>query len=286
MKNLNVKQSEVEIPGDVYLCQVNDHISCGACCGLYNVADASKNALHGMLAIRTSAFAHVERNVDALTDFARKQVMHHKKGPFPGFHHCPYVGLIGPQQTRIGCLLHPLADRNNGIDFRGLSYYGGMACRIYFCPSCHRLAADEKRIIREAAVDWHTYGLVITETRLLSAFFKEVVNRLAGRFAVERVVASQTCLDLVNEFLTLKIHWPFRHPQKKNPCNYFFEDRRYRRTEINYRSLGVGGSKFDPFFRSLVSSFDNRRQLHAAEAMLDGLISRVADAFKQASEAS
>ena len=285
MKNLNIKQSEVEIPGDVYLCQVNDHISCGACCGLYNIADASKSALQGMLTRRTSAFTRVERSVDALTDFAEKQVMQLKKGPFPEFHHCPYVGLIGPQHSRIGCLLHPLADGNNGTDFRGLSYYGGMACRIYFCPSCHRLAADEKRIIREAAVDWYIYGLVITETRLLSAFFKEVENRMAGRFAVERVVGSQTCLDLVNEFLALKVHWPFRILRKSNPCNYFFEDRRYRRAEINYTRLGVDGSRFDPFFKSLVSNFDNRRQLHAAEVMLDGVISRVADAFKQASEA-
>lgn len=153
MKNLNAKQTEVEIPGGVYLCQVNDHISCGACCGLYNLADTSKSALQKMLSRRTAAFAHVGRSIGALTDFAEKQVIQLEKGPFPEFHHCPYVGLIGPQQTRIGCLLHPLADGNNGIDFRGLSYYGGMACRIYFCPSCHRLAADEKLIIREAAVD-------------------------------------------------------------------------------------------------------------------------------------
>lgn len=119
----------------------------------------------------------------------------------------------------------------------------------------------------------------------MSAFFKEVENRLAGRFKAERIVASHTCLDLVNEFLALKIHWPFRIPQNKNPCNYFFEDRRYRRTEIIYARLGVDRSRFDPFFKSLVSCFDDRRQLHAAEAMLDGLIERVADAFRQTSEA-
>lgn len=29
-------------PGGVYLCRVNENLSCGACCGLYNVPDLSR----------------------------------------------------------------------------------------------------------------------------------------------------------------------------------------------------------------------------------------------------
>ncbi|MCG6973724.1 MAG: hypothetical protein LJE66_11325 [Desulfobacterales bacterium] len=35
--------------GGIYLCQVNDNVSCGACCGLYNVADPSEQNLTHIL---------------------------------------------------------------------------------------------------------------------------------------------------------------------------------------------------------------------------------------------
>ena len=37
----------------VYLCQVGERVSCGACCGLYNVADLSRDSLEDRLARRT-----------------------------------------------------------------------------------------------------------------------------------------------------------------------------------------------------------------------------------------
>ena len=122
-------------PGGVYLCQVNQQVSCGACCGLYNVAEVSRDALESMLTDRTRNFARVPREADAIVAFGR-QVLKKLRGraPFPDFHHCPFVGLVGQSFARVGCLLHPLAAGNDGVDYRGLSYYGGMACRVYFCP--------------------------------------------------------------------------------------------------------------------------------------------------------
>lgn len=278
-----MKPTELEIPGGVYLCQVSEHISCGACCGVYNVGHASRHSLQALLMERTAAFAGVQRNADAISAFADRQVQQFAQGPFPGFHHCPFVGLIGPLRSRIGCLLHPLADGNNEIDFRGLSYYGGMACRIYFCPSCHQLTAPEKNILRKAVSDWYTYGLIITESRLLKAFFREIEKRLTVPLAADRIVASRKCLHLVNEFLLLKSRWPFRKPQEQNPCNYFFEDRRYRRPGVNYADIGVECSCFDTFFECFGSHFSDRRQLRAAAAMLDGLLERVADSFQTVS---
>jgi hypothetical protein len=71
--------------------------------------------------------------------------------PFPEFHHCPYVGLIGNELSRVGCLLHPMAEGNTGVDFRGLSYYGGMACRIYFCP-VNNICLNELKILSVPAL--------------------------------------------------------------------------------------------------------------------------------------
>ncbi len=98
--------------------------------------------------------------------------------PYPKFHHCPFLGFTGKHQSRVGCLLHPEADRNNGVDFRGLSFYGGMACNLYFCPSHWSLKPIYKKILQETEPDWYLYGLMITEAEMVGTFFQEVERRL------------------------------------------------------------------------------------------------------------
>ncbi len=119
---MNLKQLDSDVPGGVYLCQISERISCGACCGLYNVADPSREGLTRMLAARTDAFAEVDRDVDAILSFKREvEAPENQERPFPDFHHCPYIGLVGRNHSRVGCLLHPLAKGNGGVDFRGVS---------------------------------------------------------------------------------------------------------------------------------------------------------------------
>jgi hypothetical protein len=167
------------VPGGVYLCQVNDCVSCGACCGLYNVAEVSRTHLVALLRQRAQRFAALPRTAAAIDAFAQwTQAQESQKRPFPDFHHCPYIGLIGPNASRVGCLLHPLAENNQGVDFRGLSYYGGLACRTYFCPATKSLPARYKRILRTVLDDWYLYGLVVTETALIAAQFQWLEKRL------------------------------------------------------------------------------------------------------------
>lgn len=133
---LNHCEMDNSVPGGVYLCQINERVSCGACCGLYNVADVSSEGLTEILIRRTEAFERISRDVNSVLDFKKATDDGEPLAiPFPDFHHCPYLGLVGERHSRVGCLLHSQANGNNGVDFRGLSYYGGMACSIYFCPS-------------------------------------------------------------------------------------------------------------------------------------------------------
>ena len=44
-----LSQIHTEVPGGIYLCQVSETISCGACCGLYNVKDAFYENLEKIL---------------------------------------------------------------------------------------------------------------------------------------------------------------------------------------------------------------------------------------------
>ena len=69
-RNTDPAEAAEAVPGGVYLCQVSETVSCGACCGLYNVADPSRTALQTMLAKRTARFVRLPRNMDAILDFA------------------------------------------------------------------------------------------------------------------------------------------------------------------------------------------------------------------------
>ena len=256
-----------------YLCQVSKQVSCGACCGLYNVVDHSKAKLTDILAERSERFASVKRQEQAILDFGQLVIDGlDQNRPFADFHHCPFVGLIGRDLSRVGCLLHPLSKGNDGIDFRGLSYYGGMACRVYFCPSCRDLSSDIKKCVRESVANWYEYGLIVTESRLLTGFFNEVAARAGMPVKAEKILESRLAGDAVRDFLRLKIDWPFRSRSVSGPCNYFFTDKRYPRSPAEYDDGAGGPSRYDAIFRELDSAFGSASELHRAERTIEHLI--------------
>ncbi len=267
--------------GGVYLCQISETVSCGACCGLYNVADTSREALEAMLIRRTETFETVPRNLDAILAFKQEtESLEDQERPFPEFHHCPYIGLIGESRSRVGCLLHPLGKGNKGVDFRGLSFYGGMACRIYFCPSYRKLPGVYKSILRDIADDWYLHGLVITEVRLLNAFFQELEKRLGISLTREAITENQDVSGRVRDFLQLKIDWPFRSPAHAGAVDYFFEDQLYPKPPINYDEIGVAPSQYDTILREMRSAFDSPDALNKAENLLDQLFDHLIQSLR------
>ncbi len=261
------------IPGGVYLCQVGENVSCGACCGLYNAADASKAALSEMLAQRTEDYAKIPRNMDAVLEFKeRVEKRENQDRPYPEFHHCPFVGFVGENGNRVGCLLHPLADGSGGLDFRGLSYYGAMACRQYFCPTHAAVSAMCKRIIRIAASDWYVFGLFVTESEMIENFFSELAKDLKKPLDAKLFHENEAALEPVRTFMRLKLSWPFRKKVGFHPANYFFNDRLYAAPEIGYTALDVAPSKYDAIFRGLKSEFESKEELKEAESIVSGIL--------------
>ena len=264
------------VPGEAYLCQVDAHISCGACCGLYNVADGSREAILSLLARRTEQFAAVPRTVEGILAFKESVESEEcSERPFPDFHHCPYIGLIGDGNRRVGCLLHPLAKGNDGVDFRGLSYYGGLACKIYFCPSCRNLSGVYSEIVQEAVDDWHTYGLVVTEWELLRAFFRHVEAGIGRGLNRADVIGRDDCLEAIRGLFNLRIEWPFRASSYPRVANYFFEDRMYPKPSIDYAGIGAAPSRYDDLLQALASEFRSENALHRAESVLSETIDQV-----------
>jgi len=263
-----------DIPGGVYLCQVSETVSCGACCGLYNVADPSRDGLSVLLARRTRRFAGMTgRDLDALLSF-RKWVEESEppQRPLAEFHHCPYIGLIGRNLSRPGCLLHPLG--NSGVDLRGISDYGGFACRAYFCPTHDCLSADIKILIQKAARDWFAYGLMITEASLVQAVLNAAGVSASCREGQGAFPARFT--DIIRELMDLKPCWPYRSDPAIGRVHYFFNDRLYDRAPVDYAAIGAKPSRYDGIFKELGSGFASIKELREAEAVVADMLKQTA----------
>jgi hypothetical protein len=255
--------------GGIHLCQVGDRVSCGACCGLYNVANLSRPSLEAMLSDRTEAFSRVDRSVADIERFE-----HAVEGfspvdrPYRQFHHCAFLGLIGNRRQRVGCLLHPEAPGNHGVDYRRLGYYGEKACRTYWCPSYRRLSRIYQRLVTRSMGHWFGYGLIITEHRLLTAVFSEVEKRLGRGLTAADGAASPHFGSLFRELVSLKLGWPHRRHDSPGPCHYPFENGTYGRAPVA-RASGAPPSRYDGIFRELDSEFKTRGDLRHAEGLMD-----------------
>lgn len=262
------------VPGEIYLCQVDEVTACGACCGLYNLPNISREMLLELLTRRTSEFAAIPRKIAALDAFALKETeLLHKPKPFSDFHHCPYLGLIGPAKSRVGCLLHPLAEGNEGIDYRGMSYYGGMACRDYFCPATRHLAPEVKLLLRDLEADWYAYGLVVTELKLHQAVFAELKNRSHDKAALNCCDNIKSLSRWRKDLLMLKLNWPFRDPAK-SLCHYLFDDTTHERPAIDYDRFHTSTSRYDAILRELDSRIESHKDLAQAEFFIDRLFDK------------
>jgi hypothetical protein len=269
-----------DVPGGVYLCQVDELTSCGACCGLYNYASLTRGELQALIAYRTERFRQVPRNEDAITDFQMEMERRESQRQlYAEFYRCPFLGFIGLRGSRVGCLLHPAGEGNGGIDWRGLSFYGGMACRTYFCPSHRGLPAAFKNILKSVLRGWYLYGLVVTEERMLAACCAEIERRLGRPLCAADAALRPAGRAALLRLLGLKLGWPFRDETWQGPANYFFNDDRYPRPPIDYRRLSTSTSAHDAVLRELSSFFRTRQELRSAESTLDALYARIVAAI-------
>ncbi len=244
-------------------------VSCAACCGLYNVPDPSREGLESLLTRRSEAFAGVPREIWAIDEFGRLESERTEAGgiPLAGFHHCPYIGLIGDGQDHPGCLLHPLAEGNAGVDYRGLSHYGSMTCNMYFCPTHHRVPADIKTALRDAADDWYGFGLMAPDADLIEALF--FGERHHGAENPSFLVKAQN-RDAWRRLLSLKTDWPYARPGRPL-ASYFFNDGLNPKPAVDYSLTGRTGSCYDAVFRELHSVFSSHGDLAAAETIIADL---------------
>ncbi len=230
-----------------------------------------------MLVRRTKWFADVPRSVTGIDAFkARVERNEPQERPFPDFHHCPFLGIIEDTGRRVGCLLHPMATGNDGLDWRGLSYYGGMACRTYFCPSVRQLPARWLTAVRQSIYHWYLHGLIVTERRLLATFLEEIEHRIGRRIDESDFSDGNGTAAHFREFAALKLHWPFRRNGAPGVCNYFFEDGQYLRPAVRQTAGDIAASPFKIIFQELDSGFSSKAERGKAEEYMEGIFKRIA----------
>jgi len=256
----------------IYLCQVSATLSCGACCGLYNLPDISREKLEELLSRRSEDFASVARTEEAIFAYQkRNRGPHRLSRPFAQFHHCPFLGFIGSEKRRVGCLLHPNAPGNNNVDYRSLSWYGELACRTYFCPSTRRLSEVYKAILIENIDDWYGFGLIVTEHALVTAYFKVLESRLGRPVQPGDYTRNNSAKRSLREFVQLKSSWPYRRANGPGPCNYFFENGLYPRPTVFRASDDIPLSRYELILKELDTGLSSVQQLEATEQFLDDL---------------
>ena len=92
-----------------HLCQPDAGKSCGACCGLYNYADSSRESLILRLRRRTKLFRDAGKSSEGLQVFSRMiQATEDMARRYEVIYCCEYLGFLDPEEKRVGCLLHPL----------------------------------------------------------------------------------------------------------------------------------------------------------------------------------
>jgi len=265
-------EGSTELREGIYLCQVSATLSCGACCGLYNLPDLSHEKLEELLSRRSEDFASVARTEEAIFAYQRRNRGPHRLSrPFAQFHHCPFLGFIGGEKRRVGCLLHPNAPGNNNVDYRSLSWYGEFACRTYFCPSTRRLSEVYKAILIENIDDWYDFGLIVTEYALVTGYFRELESRLGRPVQQGDYTRNNPATRSLREFVQLKSSWPYRRDNGPGPCNFFFENGLYPRPTVFRASDAIPLSKYELILKELDTGLSSVQQLEAAEQLLDDL---------------
>jgi hypothetical protein len=254
----------------IHLCQPGADKSCGACCGLYNYADSSRESLVRRLRARTARFHASVRGMDDLPVFSGRTLQEEDPTKrYEVIYCCEYIGFLDKEEKRVGCLLHPL--QHDGADLRDASFYGRELCDGHFCPSYHYISSQEKLALLNIFDDWYLYGLCLTDIDLVKTYFR-LISDGVGEMPAPEKFKDGPLREAARRFFAFKLTWPFRSPAVNRLGKYYFDGSQYMIKPIDYEKLGCERSRFDGIFLSLSSEFSSREDLVAAERLIQGAI--------------
>lgn len=256
------------------ICRPNNSKSCAACCGLYNVTDASEESLTIELRRRSSIFDKVPRHVNELVNF--KEFIASSGNLFrfdPDIHVCEFIGFLDLQELTVGCMLHPCSSGNNGVDLRGLCHYGAMACKSFYCPSWTELSQRIKDIVAYTAPDWRTYGLLVTDVTFSFSITRLIELQMGHELSLA-MLKSPLLQQKLSNIMLLKDNWPMAAGITLRRSNYYF------------RSASQGCTESDLLEHALTSLSFTYDQNYCRQDCKDLVRARIDDFVKGVSERS
>jgi hypothetical protein len=266
--------------GFIHLCQPCNSMSCGACCGLYNYADSSRDSLTGRLRRRTKIFRDTVKGPEDLSGFAANiNTSEDQSKRYEVIYCCEYLGFLDSREKTVGCLLHPF--QNGGLDMRTVSFYGKELCEGHFCPSYHYISKEEKKALINIIDDWYLYGLCVTDIDLVKEYFRLISERVYEMPAPD-AFTKHHLKAAAHRFFSHKMTWPYRSHDTQRFGKYYFDGSQYMIDHIDYESLGCDRSRFDRIFLSLCSEFGNKDDILRAEAIVQGCIDEFVQVYTMA----
>jgi hypothetical protein len=179
--------------------------SCGACCGLYNREDLSREAVREDLLRNTRSLAGVPRTPEAYRAAAARRAKQLPAPLYPTVRVCPLLGYLDAAESRVGCLGHPAATR--GLDLRACGAYDAETCDAFRCPSHAFLGVEEAELAARAAGDFFLYGLVVTDAPFLRAVL-DGLQELSGARVERAHLAHPPLRRALASLLALKEELP------------------------------------------------------------------------------
>lgn len=262
----------------VHLCQPNSQKGCGACCGLYNYQDHSRESLKSLLENRTGLFNSFQGEIPFGEYVQKAGSLAGSPKLLETIHNCDYLGFLDVEQKKIGCLLHP--SRHQGNDLRHHTFYGAELCAGHYCPSYSYLDSIEQRAVIAVLNDWYLYGLVITDIDLVKEFFHHTQTRLGESIRFQQF-KHEGIRNSLKSFFELKEYWPYSSTENRLG-KYYFSQSEYQIARIDYEiKWGIKPSRFDKILVSLSSEFSSPEDVRRAEDLIEGKIQNFVDTYQE-----
>lgn len=270
--------------GIISLCHPDSKKSCGACCGLYNYENNSRDTLNRLMHYRTDVLRSEMRDgVDIVNIKDHLEDIETPKKLFDVIYNCPFLGFVDEDRRRVGCMIHPI--NNDGVEMRDVSFYGAKLCDDHECPSFMYLTETEKMGVAAVIDDWYLYGLVITDIDFVKEYFRILAEALGEEIKPEMLVIPKV-RRAAYAFFSLKESWPFKS-RKKRFGKYSFSIAEYRiEKKVGERELRLFESRYKKIFISLETDFPDEGEAKRGEQMIDLLISDFLSAYGNAASSS
>ncbi|HOG12490.1 MAG: hypothetical protein PHW80_07220 [Smithellaceae bacterium] len=248
------------------LCQPDPGKSCGACCGLYNYVDSSRESLVKRLSARTRRYHEMVKGPEDLPRYAKATFAAEDfRKRYEVIYCCEYLGFLDAEEKKVGCLVHPL--QNGGVDMRTVSFYGRDVCAGHLCPSHHFIPRSQQLILLKIIDDWYLYGLCLTDIDLVVSWFRLVADRVGEELKPE-AFERQDLKEAALQYFRWKMTWPFRCEEANRLGKYYFDGSQYMISHIDYEKFGRDISPLNAILLSLSSEFHAAEELDQAEKMI------------------